>query len=129
MKGGGEETQERGGKSEEKVQVHKLYAYADGYDGVLMVLGSVGALLAGASLPFAAYVFGNVLDSMPWSDAHTQLHLMSQVLPPSFYNFPFPFNFPIFTSIFSQFHLKHIQLFPILTISCLKQTPAVACTH
>lgn len=78
MKGGGEETQERGGKSEEKVQVHKLYAYADGYDGVLMVLGSVGALLAGASLPFAAYVFGNVLDSMPWSDAHTQLHLMSQ---------------------------------------------------
>eukprot|EP00250_Pteridium_aquilinum_P017054 c23431_g2_i2 orf=424-4389(+) len=65
-------------KEEEVVHLRSLFALSDGYDMVLMIIGSIGALLAGASLPFAAYLFGHVLDSMAWSDARTQLHRMSQ---------------------------------------------------
>ncbi|MCO5571430.1 hypothetical protein L7F22_025170 [Adiantum nelumboides] len=63
-----------------------LFGNADGWDVLLMVVGSLGALVAGSSLPFAAFVFGNVLDSMAFRpDAHSQLLHMSQAALHSLY--------------------------------------------
>lgn len=59
------------------VPFHKLYAFADSYDLVLIIFGTLGALVAGAPLPLAAYIFGNALDALAWSDPHKQVQRMS----------------------------------------------------
>ncbi|KAI5072373.1 hypothetical protein GOP47_0012479 [Adiantum capillus-veneris] len=62
------------------------FGNADRWDVLLMVIGSLGALVAGSSLPFAAFVFGHVLDSMAfWPDSHSQLFHMSQAALHSLY--------------------------------------------
>ncbi|KAI5072374.1 hypothetical protein GOP47_0012480 [Adiantum capillus-veneris] len=60
-------------------KVGGLFRTSNKWDVLLMVLGSLGALVAGSSLPFAAFLFGHVLDSMAFGpDAHSQLLHMSQ---------------------------------------------------
>lgn len=41
-----------------------LFRFADGLDIFLMVLGSVGAICLGVSLPFMTVIFANVIDSL-----------------------------------------------------------------
>eukprot|EP01018_Ginkgo_biloba_P000009 Gb_36862 [translate_table: standard] len=44
------------------VPFHRLFAFADSLDVVLMMTGSLGAILAGVPLPIITYFFGSVFD-------------------------------------------------------------------
>lgn len=59
--GGEEET-----KKDEKaktVPFYKLFAFADSYDVLLMICGSVGAMGNGVGLPLMTLLFGDLIDS------------------------------------------------------------------
>ncbi|GKU95779.1 hypothetical protein SLEP1_g9099 [Rubroshorea leprosula] len=58
-----EEEEKKEGKSQpEKVPLLKLFSFADFYDYVLMVLGSIGAILHGASVPVFFIFFGKLIN-------------------------------------------------------------------
>ncbi|GAB2282087.1 ABC transporter B member 11, variant 3 [Dionaea muscipula] len=63
---------EKKSKKEEntdRVPFHKLFSFADSTDMVLMVLGSVGAMANGVSMPLMSILFGNLIDSFGKSQA------------------------------------------------------------
>ncbi|KAJ3676007.1 hypothetical protein LUZ60_003419 [Juncus effusus] len=49
--------------SDYTVPFHKLFAFADSKDVVLMVLGTVGSVANGTALPFMTILFGNLIDA------------------------------------------------------------------
>ncbi|KAG5540141.1 hypothetical protein RHGRI_020393 [Rhododendron griersonianum] len=51
-------------KRPKRVAFMKLFAFADTYDCVLMFIGSVGACIHGASVPFFFVFFGNLINIM-----------------------------------------------------------------
>ncbi|KAK4733129.1 hypothetical protein R3W88_007390 [Solanum pinnatisectum] len=51
----------RGG--DEKVPFHKLFAFADRNDIILMLLGILGAIASGVSKPLMSLIFGDLVDS------------------------------------------------------------------
>ncbi|GLT80577.1 hypothetical protein SLA2020_520100 [Shorea laevis] len=58
-----EEEEKKEGKSQpEKVPLLKLFSFADFYDYVLMVLGSIGAIVHGASVPVFFIFFGKLIN-------------------------------------------------------------------
>eukprot|EP00250_Pteridium_aquilinum_P017118 c23463_g1_i1 orf=1-2490(-) len=58
---------------------HKLYAFADSFDVLLIIVGGLGALVAGAPLPITAYLFGKVMDGVAnFADLRTQQQRMSE---------------------------------------------------
>jgi ATP-binding cassette subfamily B (MDR/TAP) protein 1 len=46
-----------------RVPFHKLFAFADSTDVVLMLLGALGAVANGAAMPFMTVLFGNLVDA------------------------------------------------------------------
>lgn len=50
------------GKKQNKVSLLKLFAFADFYDYILMVIGSVGACIHGASVPVFFIFFGKLIN-------------------------------------------------------------------
>lgn len=51
------------GKAPEKVPFHKLFSFADNFDIVLMILGTVGAIGNGLCMPLMTVVLGEMIDS------------------------------------------------------------------
>lgn len=45
------------------VAFHRLFAFADGTDAALMLLGTLGAVANGAALPFMTVLFGGLIDA------------------------------------------------------------------
>lgn len=45
------------------VPFHRLFAFADGADAALMLLGAVGAVANGAALPLMTVLFGGLVDA------------------------------------------------------------------
>eukprot|EP00250_Pteridium_aquilinum_P018802 c24211_g1_i1 orf=757-4551(-) len=75
------EREKKQGKEKEKENVgfRQLYASSDSFDVLLIVLGTFGALLAGAPLPVIAFLFGKVLDDVnAGPDLRTQQKRMSE---------------------------------------------------
>lgn len=63
---GGEEEEKKKEKSDEKtktVPLYKLFAFADSYDLLLMICGSIGAVGNGVSIPLMTLLFGDLIDS------------------------------------------------------------------
>ncbi|KAL9262750.1 ABC transporter B family member 11-like protein [Drosera capensis] len=46
-----------------RVPFHKLFSFADSTDIVLMILGSIGAVANGVSMPLMSIIFGDLVDS------------------------------------------------------------------
>lgn len=49
-------------KKEHKVSMLKLFSFADSYDYVLMFIGSIGAIVHGASVPIFFIFFGKLIN-------------------------------------------------------------------
>lgn len=49
-------------KKEHKVPMLKLFSFADSYDYVLMFIGSIGAIVHGASVPIFFIFFGKLIN-------------------------------------------------------------------
>ena len=45
------------------VPFHKLFTFADATDVALMIIGTIGALANGISMPLMAIIFGDLIDS------------------------------------------------------------------
>lgn len=68
-------------KKKEKVEVVpflKLFAFADPLDYVLMIVGSIGALANGVSLPIMTIIFGDLVNSFGNNQTDTSV-LVDQV--------------------------------------------------
>lgn len=50
-------------KPEDKVSFYKLFAFADGFDILLMILGTIGAVGNGLGLPLMTVLFGQMINS------------------------------------------------------------------
>ncbi|EYU28160.1 hypothetical protein ABFS82_13G089300 [Erythranthe guttata] len=62
-----------------KVGFYKLFRYADKFDIILMIIGSVGAIANGASQPISTLTFSQLVNSLAQPN-HTQLlHQVSKV--------------------------------------------------
>ncbi|XP_072958940.1 ABC transporter B family member 11-like [Typha angustifolia] len=62
------------------VPFHKLFAFADSNDMILMVCGTVGAMANGAALPLMTVLFGDLIDAFGGaSDIHDVVNRVSKV--------------------------------------------------
>ncbi|KAL0697232.1 hypothetical protein Bca4012_053354 [Brassica carinata] len=59
----GEEEETKKDEKAKTVPFYKLFAFADSYDVLLMICGSVGAMGNGVSLPLMTLLFGDLIDS------------------------------------------------------------------
>ncbi|XP_057832504.2 ABC transporter B family member 3 isoform X2 [Cryptomeria japonica] len=64
----------------------KLFAFADKFDRMLMIVGSLSAIIAGLPLPLLTYLFGDVFDVLGGQGvpAHILLHKITVVMLKSF---------------------------------------------
>ncbi len=58
------EAKDKKAAEEKKVPFSQLFRYADGLDKVFIFLGTVGAMLMGASIPVFSIVFGKLINSI-----------------------------------------------------------------
>ncbi|XP_057790342.1 ABC transporter B family member 4-like [Salvia miltiorrhiza] len=67
-------------KSEEHaVPFHKLFAFADSFDKLLMIVGSIGAIGNGISLPLMTILFGELVDSFGQNQTDNVVSVVSKV--------------------------------------------------
>ncbi|KAF8086658.1 hypothetical protein N665_0615s0008 [Sinapis alba] len=59
----GEEEERKKDEKAKTVPFYKLFAFADSYDVLLMIFGSVGAMGNGVGLPLMTLLFGDLIDS------------------------------------------------------------------
>lgn len=59
----GEEEETKKDEKAKTVPFYKLFAFADSYDVLLMICGSVGAMGNGVGLPLMTLLFGDLIDS------------------------------------------------------------------
>ena len=57
-----EEEDDKKKKKLNSVGVFEIFAFADKWDVLLIVLGMIGAIIAGSIFPFMFYIFGNITD-------------------------------------------------------------------
>ena len=67
----GNDEKEKDGKKDKKkkeklktVGLFEIYRFADKLDAFLMIIGMIGALIAGAVFPVMFFIFGNLTDAM-----------------------------------------------------------------
>jgi len=66
----------------ETVPFHKLFAFADSTDNLLMVVGSIGAIGNGVALPLLALLLGQIIDNFGGSKPNSNvLQDVSKVIP------------------------------------------------
>ncbi len=74
-----------GEEEEYTVPFFKLFSYADSYDHLLMVVGTVGAIANGLAMPLMTIVFGSLTNAFGnnQSDNSVLVHAVSKVRVPS----------------------------------------------
>ncbi|KVH92714.1 AAA+ ATPase domain-containing protein [Cynara cardunculus var. scolymus] len=67
-------------KKEQSVPFYQLFSFADKFDYVLMILGSIGAIIHGSSMPFFFLLFGQMVNGFGknQSDLSTMTHEVSK---------------------------------------------------
>ncbi|XP_072995529.1 ABC transporter B family member 4-like isoform X1 [Typha latifolia] len=73
------EEEEEEEEEKKKVAFHRLFAYGDGFDMLLMVVGTAGALANGMSQPLMTLIFGQVIDAFGVS-GRTKEAMLHQVI-------------------------------------------------
>lgn len=69
-------------KAEENaVSFHKLFAFADSLDKILMIIGSIGAVGNGLCLPLMTVLFGELVDSFGQNQTKGVVEVVSKVKP------------------------------------------------
>ncbi|KAF3776026.1 ABC transporter B family member 11 [Nymphaea thermarum] len=83
---GGDDTEKKvkkgeGGNGKDGVYVpfHKLFAFADLLDVLLMTMGSFSAISHGLALPLSTLLFGELIDSFGQADRTNVVHVVSKV--------------------------------------------------
>ncbi|GMH30820.1 hypothetical protein Nepgr_032663 [Nepenthes gracilis] len=68
------------GQSNDRVPFYKLFSFGDSTDLALMVIGSIGAVGNGVSMPLMSILFGNLIDAFGENQTnHEVLHAVSKV--------------------------------------------------
>lgn len=69
-------------KKEQSLPFYKLFSFADKYDYVLMIFGSIGAIVHGSSMPFFFLLFGQMVNGFGknQSDLNTMTDEVSKVM-------------------------------------------------
>ncbi|KAL9257085.1 ABC transporter B family member 11-like protein [Drosera capensis] len=62
-----------------RIPFHKLFSFADTTDIVLMILGTIGAIANGASMPLMSIIFGNLIDSFGLNQGGDVVKVVSKV--------------------------------------------------
>ncbi|MCO5597338.1 hypothetical protein L7F22_051414 [Adiantum nelumboides] len=75
----------------------RLFSFANSFDVLLIVLGTVGGLLSGTPLPLCAFLFGKVLDEVNFAktDIHVQQRRMDKVHCPLSLSLSLSLSFPL----------------------------------
>ena len=66
IENGGDEKKKKEKKKKEKLKtvgLFEIYRFADKWDAFLMIVGMIGALIAGAVFPVMFYLFGSLTDA------------------------------------------------------------------
>lgn len=82
------EKREKGKQKEkpETVPFHKLFAFADSTDILLMAVGTIGAIGNGLGLPLMTLLFGQMIDSFGSNQRNTNVvEEVSKVMPKNVY--------------------------------------------
>ncbi|PIN20100.1 Multidrug/pheromone exporter, ABC superfamily [Handroanthus impetiginosus] len=61
------------------VPFHKLFAFADSTDKILMIVGSIGAIGNGVSLPLMTVIFGQLVDSFGENQSRDIVRVVSKL--------------------------------------------------
>lgn len=85
-------------KKEEPLPFYKLFSFADKFDYVLMILGTIGAIIHGSSMPFFFLLFGQMVNGFGknQTDLNTMTHEVSKVI---FIIITLLSQFPIYNTI------------------------------
>lgn len=70
-----EQQQQNSAASIKKIPYHTLYRYADSFDVMLIIIGTLCSMLVGVSQPLMSIVFGDLMQSLvsyPFSDSPTK---------------------------------------------------------
>lgn len=66
-------------RREEKVPFYKLFSFADGWDIVMMISGTLAAIGSGLSMPLSTVIFGQVINSFAGSNSDSFAHEVVKV--------------------------------------------------
>lgn len=68
-------------KKEQSLPFYQLFSFADKYDYILMILGSIGAIIHGSSMPCFFLLFGHMVNGFGknQSDLTTMTQEVSKV--------------------------------------------------
>lgn len=68
-------------KKEQSLPFYQLFSFADKYDYLLMISGSIGAILHGSSMPVFFLLFGEMVNGFGKNqmDLHKMTHEVSKV--------------------------------------------------
>ncbi|XP_042002674.1 ABC transporter B family member 4-like isoform X2 [Salvia splendens] len=64
---------------EHAVPFHKMFAFADSFDKLLMIVGSIGAIGNGVSMPLMTVLFGELVDSFGQNQTNNVVSVVSKV--------------------------------------------------
>ncbi|XP_042456470.1 ABC transporter B family member 4-like isoform X1 [Zingiber officinale] len=67
-------------KDEQYVAFHRLFAFADTRDMVLMVVGTISAVANGMAMPMMTLIFGQIINAFGDATRDTVLHQVSEVV-------------------------------------------------
>lgn len=65
-------------KEKKKASLYKLFAFADGFDVAMMVVGATAAVANGMAQPLMTFIFGDVIDAFGAGSAHNVLHRVTK---------------------------------------------------
>lgn len=66
-------------RREEKVPFYKLFSFADGWDIVMMISGTLAAIGTGLSMPLMTVIFGQLINSFAGSNSNSIVHEVTKV--------------------------------------------------
>ncbi|XXG82230.1 hypothetical protein AAC387_Pa10g0220 [Persea americana] len=67
-------------RREEKVPFYKLFSFADGWDIVMMISGTLAAIGTGLSMPLMTVIFGQLINSFAGSNSNSIVHEVTKVV-------------------------------------------------
>jgi hypothetical protein len=90
-----------------KVPFFKLFAFADGFDVVMMIVGAVAAMANGMSQPMMTFIFGDVIDAFGGGTETNVLHRVTKAC--IFFFLPHNYNFKRFLNFYLFFKLFNLD--------------------